>query len=748
MILQPNPRDWIYDLETYPNVITSSFKHPATATRQRFEISNRVNQLEELVKFLQLLANAQCRMVGFNNIGFDYPIIHYILDNHCFNLTKEDIYNKAQSIIDTPWNDRWSNVIWDSDTYIQQIDLYKIHHFDNQARTTSLKMLEFNMRSHNIEDLPFEAGKPLETHEIPILLEYNDHDVDETCKFYLKSLEMIEFREYLGKTHDKNFLNHSDKKIGTDLFIQELEKDCPGSCYTYVNGRKQKRQTVRASIPLNDVIFPYITFDHLPFNQVSDWLKSQCITQTKGVFEFLEMQPEMVVNMDPNLVKVHGLVPQDVPHIKHTKTLDNQLKNGLLLSKCQKVLTDHPDLSKLRFVSGWKNQSGLNCVVNGFEYDFGTGGIHGSLKSKIIETDDHGVIFDWDVEGYYPSLGAANKLFPEHLSEQFCITDAMLKQERRKYEKGTPLNNAIKLARNGAYGDSNNKYSVFYDPQYTMSITINGQLLLCMLADKLIKIPGLKMIQINTDGMTVKCPRDYIDYMESICKWWENFTCLTLEHVIYSRMFIRDVNNYIAEYDDGELKRKGAYEHDPKILDWHQNHSELIIPKAAEAFLIRGENIENFIRNHQDIYDFMLRTKVGRSEKLIIKDTKGNERQLQNITRYYASLEGGYMTQISPPPKKYKVGQWKRKPGVSDSYYKEVLDELKSTSGDIDTTNHPWDARINTAKKTTYQMTHRSIVEGQLLSPCNNIDNADFDNIDYDYYIKKAIDLVKLTKVI
>lgn len=44
------------------------------------------------------------------------------------------------------------------------------------------------------------------------------------------------------------------------------------------------------------------------------------------------------------------------------------------------------------------------------------------------------------------------------------------------YAKGTPENAMLKLALNSVYGDSNNQYSVFYDPMYTMKITVNGQL--------------------------------------------------------------------------------------------------------------------------------------------------------------------------------------------------------------------------------------------------------------------------------
>jgi ABC-type microcin C transport system duplicated ATPase subunit YejF len=48
---------------------------------------------------------------------------------------------------------------------------------------------------------------------------------------------------------------------------------------------------------------------------------------------------------------------------------------------------------------------------------------------------------------------------------------------------------------------------------------------------------------------------------------------------------IKDVNNYIAVKLNGEVKRKGAYEYEQ---EWHQNHSALIIAKAAEQVLVYG----------------------------------------------------------------------------------------------------------------------------------------------------------------
>lgn len=687
-----NPIDWTYDLETYPNIFTASFKHLYTGTRSRFEISDRRNDLHDLYAFLMSLKHGSCRLTGYNNIGFDYPLIHFIIEN--FNLQPDvnAIYHKSQTLINTPWERRYDNVIKDWKTHIVQLDLMKIHHFDNRSRMTSLKLLEFNMRMDDIRDLPYPPGTILNDEQKDVLISYNDHDVDATELFLIESLEMIEIREQLSKKYGKSFLNHSDKKIGTDIFIAGLESSSPGICY---NPDRTPRQTIRNSIVLGDIIFPYINFKEPEFNRVKDWLSTQVIT-----------------NFDSEYLNIKGIFKD------------------------------------------------FGATINGFFYKFGSGGLHASVKSSILCSDDEYVIIDVDVGGFYPELGGKNNLFPEHLSNQFCVVNEQLKQERKQYKKGTAENNSIKLARNGAYGDSNSRYSVFYDPQYTMSITINGQLLLCMLAQYLIDIPGLQMIQCNTDGLTVRLPRKHEHVMDSICKWWDDYTCLELEKVKYSRMFIRDVNNYIAEYEDGKLKSKGAYVHQtkqtqgnawtPADMDWHQDYSALVVPMAAEAALVHGQDIADFIHNHNNIHDFMLRTKIGRADRLEFNDLFNNKTVLQRVTRYYISdsVGAGSLTKISPPAKGYTVGSWKRASGLSDQLYSAVRAELvamnhSATPADhLDTNGLPWDSRINTKNRSKYKIRSTSINSGYLVVPCNKISEADRSTINYEFYIAETEKLV------
>ena len=73
---------YTYDIETYPNVFTCVIKHFTSGHFYIYEWSYRRNDIVHFVNFLHALSAAKAIMVGFNNIGFDYPVIHKIATEH------------------------------------------------------------------------------------------------------------------------------------------------------------------------------------------------------------------------------------------------------------------------------------------------------------------------------------------------------------------------------------------------------------------------------------------------------------------------------------------------------------------------------------------------------------------------------------------------------------------------------------------------------------------------------------------
>jgi hypothetical protein len=586
-------RDYIYDIETYPNVFTLAVEHAQAPLRWSFEISDWRNDSRDIIAFLQFLKETDARMVGFNNLGFDYPVLHTLI--RMGHSDANTLYQKAMAIIGAQDDDsKWMHLVKPADQFVQQIDLFKIHHFDNKARATSLKVLEFNMRSDNIEDLPFPVSTVLTREQTQVLKGYNAHDVAETKKFAHVTADMLEFREKLCTLYPgKDWINFNDTKIGKEFFIMKLE-EAGVACYDYSDKGRTPRQTKRPVIHLKDAILPWIKYEQPEFNRILDWLKAQSITETKGVF------------------------------------------------------------------------NDLTACIDGFTFVFGLGGIHGSVDSEVIESDDDQVIVDLDVTSYYPNLAISNGFHPAHLGKEFVAIYKNLFEQRKSYPKKSAESAMLKLALNGVYGDSNNQFSVFYDPLYTMTITLNGQLLLCLLAEGLMHIPGLRLIQVNTDGLTVRVPREHKMLVDIARAAWQMRTGLQLEEAIYKAMFIRDVNNYIAVYEDGNTKRKGAYEYKAQ---WHQNAGGLVIPKVAEKVLVEGAPIRETVENWPEIMDFMLRTKVPRSSHLQWGDDK-----VQNISRYYIAKGGKPLFKWMPPLK--GKTEWRRI-GVESGWGVQVCNDIR-----------------------------------------------------------------------
>ena len=636
----------IYDLETYPNCFTCCAVSHDRDDLFVWEISDRRDDWASLREWLVALSTHQIEMVGYNNIGFDYPILHGLM-NGSIEPNAAAIYAHVERLIASQGNDRWSFQVWPSDRLIPQIDLYKIHHFDNMARRTSLKALQFAMRSESVEDLPIPVGTVLTGPQMDDLIEYNKHDVYETRRFLDHSAAAIAFRRDL--TLDGDRLNWSDKKIGEQMLAQTLGRKLTHA-WSDAQGRSVPRQTPRQSIALGELILPVVQFEREEFRRIRDWFATQVITETKGVFD------------------------------------------------------------------------DVHATLDGFRFDFGTGGIHGSVERRAFHADaDHDII-DVDVTSLYPSIAIVNDLAPAHLGGTFVETYTSMKRKRLEYTKGSPENAALKLALNGAYGDSNNKYSFMYDPAFTMQITINGQLMLCMLAERLMAIHGVELIQINTDGITARVAKSARAAFAVACAEWEALTSLDLESVDYRRMWVRDVNNYMAETLDGKVKRKGAY-----VIDraWHQDASAMVVPRAAEAAMRYGIDPADFIACHSDPFDFMLRQKTQRGDICRIGTT-----EQQKTLRYYIARDGEPMTVTRPPVTGKVIGDYCKAQGVSDAVY----EQHNVTS--------VWNPDMHTKTKSIYDDRETAVNKGFLVRECNRADAFDWSRRDRSYYVEKARELV------
>ena len=697
---------WLFDIECYPNLFLLCAKNVVTKERRIFQVSPLG---DDRPAFIEWFNNEVDEMVGFNNIFYDYPVLHHAL-MVLWNMKGRDFCSRLFKFSDGLIKGTKKSFLKDNQHFRKQIDLFKINHFDNKAKTASLKLLEFNLKMKNIQELPFPVGTVLEDWQIKEIIKYCDNDVDATELVYDVTLPEIELREKMSPQYKIDFTNYNSTKMGEWILIskviQSLGEDAVYTKHETDRGiKKIIINTKRDSIALKDVIFDYVDFTTEPFIKLNEWIKSRVIKETKGVFT--EIPFDELVSLEP--------------HYRVIK------KKG--------------------------TQKNLNVVYKGFQYDFGVGGIHGTTKPGIYIADDDYELWDWDVSSYYPNLAIKNRFYPAHYGPVFCDIYEGVYIERQGYPKKThPAENiALKLALNGSYGKSNSAYSALYDPLYTMKTTINGQLLLCMLSERLVEeIPDCTMIQINTDGMTVRVHKKYIQQMKDICARWEKLTQLELENVQYSKMIIKDVNNYMAIKLDGEVKRKGAgfiHKIAPGELELHKDFSMLIVQKTLEKYFVDGVKPEEAIMNHDNIYDFFKRTKISKADKLHgrVYDHLGNivsEEDEQRITRYYISgsmkknketkqydIEGTGVTLIKEmPPLDPKITK-----KLLAAYDKAVDEE--DYEGTLD------DFRILSSK-----VRYSNIESEYLCTVCNDLDKTTEEfirsNIYYQYYIDEVYKII------
>ena len=572
----------VYDIECLSNFFSYTGYCRQDNKYYQFVIHSSRNDYDKLIKHL---FRDKLIMIGYNCDNYDYPVLHHMINHYDMYITlsgfdlSQRIYQKSQEIISMDFS-----AIADWNKKIKQIDLFKIWHYDNAAKSTSLKALEISMRLPFVEDMPFSHEHWIQETDITFILEYNKKDVIATNEFLNITLgktnhplysgkNKIEIRQILQKKYKLNCLNWNDIKLGTELILKLY---C--SKFNLDPAKVRKLRTFRSEILLKNCIPKWCNFKTSNFNKLIDFFNSSVIYNgiTKKVLDF-------------------------------------------------------------------------SLIYHGIKIFYGTGGAHACINPGIYASDEEWMILDLDIDGMYPNLAITQGLYPEHLGPGFLdiyngeiVSVRMEEKKKPKKERDFVIVEGFKLAANGWYGKSNSDDSFAYDPLYAMSTTVSGQILISMWAERLVEASNdLQIIQINTDGITIKIRRkDYskcIDATEQLMKE----TQMSYESNIYNKMIINDVNNYIAEYESGDCKYKGLFEFDTEL---HKDPSMRIVPFALSQYFIKGIPIKETILNHQDIYDFCLRLKVNSGWKAIYKYV-GNytlvQKTLSKNTRYYISNSGG-----------------------------------------------------------------------------------------------------------
>lgn len=276
----------------------------------------------------------------------------------------------------------------------------------------------------------------------------------------------------------------------------------------------------------------------------------------------------------------------------------------------------------------------------------GYGGIHAAIPNYFFEeTDDGRVIKNKDVASYYPHLMTLCGYTSRNIPSAEVFENVLETRMKAKASGDKATANALKLVVNTTYGALLNKYNDLFDPLMGRSVCITGQLFLMELAQHLYAdIPGLKIVQLNTDGIMVECSKSDLDKLNEICDEWQSRTGFELEEDSVVKIAQKDVNNYVEVQPGGKSKSKGGYlvKGISTVGAFNINNSCCIVATALKEYFVNGTPVEDTINQCDDIFQFQIVAKAGAKYREAYHVVDGEKEPVQKVNRVYATADQRY----------------------------------------------------------------------------------------------------------
>lgn len=259
----------------------------------------------------------------------------------------------------------------------------------------------------------------------------------------------------------------------------------------------------------------------------------------------------------------------------------------------------------------------LDIDLYGTEHTFALGGLHGALPNYMWSSDGESKMVHADVGSMYPSIMIEWGLLSRAIPDPKLYVE--IRERRLKYKKeGNSLQQPLKLVLNSTYGmsgagkrDESNKYKVMsdvYDPKRMREVCINGQLMILQLIEDVCEtLPMTQLVQSNTDGIVFKVHNDDWKQFDKIVKVWEQRTRLNMEYDYTNAIYQRDVNNYIAIFDNGKIERKGGAVKEAKVID----NDLSVVADAVVEYFVNGIDPAEYISKESDMMRFMKTYKLS-----------------------------------------------------------------------------------------------------------------------------------------
>ena len=263
----------VYDIEIFPNVFHCTCKNTETGELSFFEISNRRNQLKELVDFFRINTQMFC---GYNNKRYDDVIINYCIDLynklrwHNYIRICQSLFNLSKCIIESEQGNSEKFKKWMYCNYFYSMDLLTMQ-FSSKLRV-GLKEMQVTMHYKNVQEYSGNFDNWLKDSEIDKMIKYNINDVESTTELLNRLKKDIDLRLFIQKEYNIDALSMDSVKFGETLLLQRY---CES---TQIDKRIVKEMRSPADyINLKDVILPFIEYKNTILQNVLEEMKKQTV---------------------------------------------------------------------------------------------------------------------------------------------------------------------------------------------------------------------------------------------------------------------------------------------------------------------------------------------------------------------------------------------------------------------------------------------------------------------------------------
>lgn len=272
----------VYDIEVFPNVFSCTIKNSETSEVQIFEFSHRIKNIREKAeRMVTLFLNPTYLFCGYNNIHYDNPIMHFIIENYItmpndYMKVCNAIHRLSDTIITSENSESWKH--WKYANYFDTLDLLTMR-FSQKLRV-GLKEMQVTMQYPNVQEYEGDFDEWLPDEEIDKMLAYNLNDVDSTLELLNRSKEDIELRIGIEKEYGVNVLNKDGMSIGIEILKTKYLEASHKTWWDIKDLRSPCDM-----INLNDVIFPSIHFETPILKNLLTEMKKQTVSPGRKGYE-------------------------------------------------------------------------------------------------------------------------------------------------------------------------------------------------------------------------------------------------------------------------------------------------------------------------------------------------------------------------------------------------------------------------------------------------------------------------------